>query len=100
MSEIKTFRLVTGEDIIAKCNFNDELNSIVIENPVQVTIMPGRTQNAPSFGFIPFPMSSNTKTLEIKLEHVVFITVPAPEFLEQYSQLFGEILTPKSSILI
>lgn len=96
-----SIRLVTGEDIIAEV---DDIyqSKWVLKNPVQVSMVPNRGPNGqPTFGFIPFPLTTNEKQLEIKEEHVIFKCEPAEEFLNQYNSLFGSgIITPSKQLLV
>lgn len=96
---IKTLKLITGEDVIADCTFQDD--KIILENPVQVTLVPTRTSNQPNFGFVPFPLTSNDKKITIGVNHVIFSAEPAEEFLTQYNAIFGSgIITPPKGIIV
>lgn len=97
--EIKCLRLITGEDII--CELESNVNGYVLKNPVQVSMVPSRSGNQPNFGFLPFPLVSNDKSIAISLSSVMFICDPAEEFLEQYNQIFGSgLVVPKKSLIV
>lgn len=101
MSEVKCFRLVTGEDIIADYEDNG-IDSYVFNNPVQVSMVPSRSQTGePNFGFMPFPIVSNDKQIKVKYDHIVFVCEPAEEFKNQYNSIFGSgIVTPTKKLII
>lgn len=97
---IKSIKLVTGEDII--CDYSkSESGMSILTDPVQVTMVPSRTGNQPNFGFIPFPLTSNDKTIVVSSDHIVFVCDPAEEFISQYKSIFGVgIITPPSGVII
>lgn len=99
--DIKAIKLITGEDIIAEIEYvdgtEDQLN---LKNPVQVSMVPSRSSGQPTFGFIPFPLTSNDKEIKINSSHVMFQCEPAEEFLTQYNSLFGNIVTPKQKLIL
>lgn len=92
MANIQLIKLITGEDIVAKYEMTSE-NSVKLTNAVQISVVPSRSGGT-NFGFLPYPMYSESKDLEIRLDHVVYTVDPAQDFLDQYNQVFGEIITP------
>lgn len=97
---IKALKLVTGEDIIAEIEEKDK-DVLILKNPVQVSMVPSRTGSQPTFGFIPFPLTSNDKQIEISLSHIMFVCDTAEEFEAQYDSLFGSgLIKPSSKIMV
>lgn len=99
---IKGVRLVTGEDII--CVLETVGPDYVMVDPVRVAIVPSRMGNTEaSFGFAPFPIFTEQKkgsSITISRDHVMFVTSPAQEFIDQYDQIFGSgIITPPKSLI-
>lgn len=100
MSNIKNFRLITGEDVIAKYEVNYDTGNYKLIEPLQISMFPpSGTRTAPSLGFVPFPMASNDKEVNVNVEHIIFMVDPAEDVVQQYKQIFSEILTPTSSII-
>ena len=99
MSNIRSVRLVTGEDIV--CDFTVNGETALLKNPVQLMAIPSRSGGQPSFGFMPFPLMSNDKEVSVKLSHVVFTCDIAEDFLNQYNSVFGSgiVVPPKDIIL-
>lgn len=98
MANIKLVKLITGEDIVTK--YETQETTVKFTNSVQISMMPTRTGST-NFGFLPYPMYSEEKDLIISREHIVYAVDPAQDFLDQYNQLFGEIITPnKGSIIL
>lgn len=96
---VKAIKLVTGEDIIAEIEKDND--NWTLKNPVQVSMVPNRTSNQPTFGFIPFPLTSNEKSVTINSKNIMFEIEPAEEFLNQYNSLFGSgIVTPPKGLII
>lgn len=101
MSNIKSIKLITGEDVICEYIVDSNSNFVTLKNPVQVTMVPSRSGNQPNFGFIPFPLTSNDKEIKIKEENVLYICEPAEEFVTQYNTIFGSgIITPPQGLII
>ena len=98
MSNIKCVKLVTGEDVI--CDYSTENGVSILENPVQVSMVPSRSNGQPNFGFIPFPLVSNDKKITLDSMHILYICDPAEEFVEQYNTLFGNIISPPTSLIL
>lgn len=97
---VKSLRLVTGEDIIAEVQ-DGVTGGFILKNPVQVSMMPNRSGGQPTFGFMPFPLTTNDKEITVTETHVVFVCEPAEEFLNQYNSLFGSgIITPSKQLLV
>ena len=91
--------MTTGEDII--CDYSISENGVAkLENPVQVSMVPSRGGSQPNFGFIPFPLVSNDKVLNIDSTHIVFICEPAEEFVVQYNEIFSNIITPSKGLIV
>lgn len=99
MSNIKSVRLVTGEDIVCDLDIGAEVATL--KNPVQLMAIPSRTGGQPSFGFMPFPLMSNDKEVSVKVSHIVFTCDVAEDFLNQYNSVFGSgiVVPPKDIIL-
>lgn len=99
---IKCVRLITGEDILAEVSSDKESNSVILNNPVQVSIVLSRTGGEqPSFRIIPFPLVSTDKTIEISRSNIIFECEPAEEFIHQYNSLFGAgIVVPPNNIIV
>ena len=96
---IKALKLVTGEDIV--CELIEAEDKFTMKNPVQVSLVPSRAGGQPNFGFIPFPLTSNQKEIEILKDKIMFTCEPAEEFITQYNSIFGSgIITPPKGIIV
>ena len=98
MSNIKCVKLTTGEDVLADFSTNNGLATL--ENVVQVIMVPSRT-GEPKFQFIPFPIMSNDKKIEIENCHIMFVCEPSEDFLNQYNSIFGAgIIAPQKKLIV
>ena len=98
MQNIKCVKLNTGEDVLA--DFSTENGLSTLENSVQVIMVPSRT-GEPNFQFIPFPIMSNDKKIDIENCHIMFVCEPSEEFLNQYNSIFGAgIITSQKKLIV
>jgi len=98
MPNIKCVKLTTGEDVLA--DFSTENGLSTLENSVQVIMVPSRT-GEPNFQFIPFPIMSNDKKIDIENCHIMFVCEPSEEFLNQYNSIFGAgIITSQKKLIV
>lgn len=109
MSDIKMFRTATGEDIIAEYVGEEIQDSFinrvyVFTNAVQLVIIPPKAgQQHSSYGFAPFPQYAKPKNelnLYFTKDQIVFFIDIEKEFLDQYLQIFGGVITPEEKKLI
>lgn len=96
---IKTVKLITGEELLAEVNINFERDSVELTEPVVIKLVPSMSGEA-RIMVMPFPMGSADKVISIRGAHIIYTANPSPELLEQYKQLFSNIITPKQSSLI
>lgn len=97
MSNVKCVRLITGEDVIAEYSVSNGV--VTLENALRVSMV-GGSNGQPNFGFMPFPLVSNDKKVEIPEDKIVFICDPAEEFLSQYNSVFSNIITPSQGLIV
>jgi hypothetical protein len=87
--DIRILKLVTGEEVIGEVIHDG--GKFTIKNPVLVAMMRGK-DGMPNVGFAPFPAyaeDSKDKTIDFRLEHVVYSYLPAEDFRRNYDSIFG-----------
>ena len=87
--DVKIFKLVTGEEIMGEVVGDG--GKFTVKNPVLVAVMRGK-DGVPNVGFAPFPTYSEevkNKTIDLRLEHVVYSYTPAEDFKQNYDSIFG-----------
>ena len=100
--KILAFKLITGEDVLGEVESESE-TEFVLENPVGIAVVRGK-DGTPSIGFSPFPIHAEQKsgaTIAISKKSVVYSYVPAQDFVDNYSQIFGSgiIVPPQKSLI-
>lgn len=102
MTDIRMFRTVTGEDVIAEYVETNDFGDVYL-NAIQLVIIPSKeVQGQQNIGFAPFPAFVKPNT-DIKItfpkDKIAFYIDIDPEFEQQYKTVFGYIVTPSSAIL-
>lgn len=97
---VKLIRLLTGEELVAEL-LSDNDGEVVIKNPLRIVVIPAKsTPQNPTVGFAPWMEFSEDKKFVLDKSHVLCIMNPVKEFVNQYNQAFGGIITPTSSGII
>lgn len=99
VENLKILRLSTGEEIMGEVvAFN--ATEYIVKNPVRVIMVPSKTDpNNPSVAFAPFVQWSDEKELTLNANHVMLMTTPIKEFVNQYNSMFGGIVVPNSKLI-
>lgn len=95
---IKVIKMISGDEIISE--FVEEDSCYVLKNPQQISMVASRT-GQPTFGLIPYPLTSNDKEIRINKNFVAFMCNPAEDFETQYKSITGVgiVVPPKDIIL-
>ena len=98
---VKVFRLVNGEDVIAKIvGESGSPREYILENPMQVMITPTPTGYGISVGpWLP-PYTKQSKTITIAGIHVLAELDADPEMENAYNSKTGGIVTAPAGILM
>jgi len=100
--EIKILKLITGEEVLGEVEIESE-TEVVLVNPVGVAIVRGK-DGQPNVGFAPFPMHAEQKTgttIAFAKRNVLYSYVPAQDFINNYSQIFGSgIVLPNKQLIV
>ena len=99
---VKIMRLLSGEELIAEIiDDAGDTNKIVIKNPLRVMIIPTKsTPQQPTVGFAPWMEFADGNKFELDKSHIMCIMNPVKEFVNQYNQTFGGIITPNKTGII
>lgn len=85
MAEIKLVKLVTGEEILTKCEW--VANNLVLNNPVKLQLSPKGVAMIPLSPF----MKENAK-INIEDKNVLYTVDPDEDVVNAYNQQFGGIV--------
>lgn len=92
MFEVKLVTFKTNHTIIGKVDVNKEAGKITIKQPVQVIVVPPKSEKDPGgIAFSPFIEFAQefTTGFELSAEDVLLISSPVVELENQYNQVFG-----------
>jgi len=99
MSDIKTLKLSTGEDIVATI-LGREDNVYLLKDAIvlhQVPAGEGKMQIA-VLRFLPY--SDKMEHFELVGNFVMTETVPSAEIMDQYNAVFSDIITPQKQKIV
>ena len=100
--EILALKLITGEEVLGEIESQSE-TEFVLCNPVGIAVVRG-PDGKPNVGFAPFPIHAEQKTgstIALAKKNVVYSYVPAQDFINHYSQIFGSgIVLPNKQLIV
>jgi len=90
MSEIKTLKMVSGEEVLCKVNEIDEDSGVfTIESPLVLQVMP-TPQGGFGLGLIPWIHSQRSGEIEVSVSQIMCLATPDKEVQDGYlSQISG-----------
>jgi hypothetical protein len=99
-NNIKLLKMITSEEVLAEVT-EETSSTISVKNPVRVVVVPSKTDpKTPNVGYVPWTEFSDEKEFTIHKAHVIIITRPLQEFINQYNSLFGGIIAPTSKLIV
>lgn len=104
MADIRMFRTIGGEDVIAEYVETTDEGHVFI-NAIQLVIVPSRERpGEQSYAFSPYPQYSQPKS-DARITFnpnigIQFGITPDEQFLEQYNSIFGHISTPSPKFIL
>lgn len=102
MAYIMGIQLMNGTDLIGSITGlnDDSTQSISIEDPAQVAMMPsqGGTPNSMSIGLLPWIPFSEESKFVIQKDKIVTSYTPTVDLINNYNRLYGSGIQIASSI--
>lgn len=102
-ANIKIIKLITGEEIIAEVleDNKESEGNIKIKNPLRVVVMPSRSDpKTPTVAFAPWAEFCDEKTFILDKKHLLIVSSPVQEFINQYNSLYGGIVAPSTKLIL
>jgi len=101
MANVRLLHLVNGEDILGNVIEKLETNSesYTLENPCLIGVVAGE-DGKPNLSLQPLVFFSRQKVVDINRSHVVYMVEVDNQIEMQYNQMFGNIITPTSKIVL
>lgn len=95
---VELIRLVTGEELIAKVRSEND-NAVEIENPIVIAVQKQEDGNMGA-NFIPWIQFGDVHdtTVELNKSSIMYRVTPVKQFVDNYNQMFGHIVTPNQNI--
>lgn len=95
---VKNIRFISGENVIADVQ-EEKTDSIIIRDAI--VAMPINEEGT-QLGFAPWaPLQDpDIDDLEVSKNHVMYITQPAPNLVEQYNKMFSRIVAPEKKLIL
>lgn len=86
---IKCYKLVTGEEIIAKEEERSPADDFVIlKDPVSLVPMPGQNGQF-GYGMMPFMPTIDADRINIAKRNIILSGEPVTDILNKYNSMFG-----------
>lgn len=91
---IIVLKLITGEDILGVVSSKKfgEKNMITIDSAARIVIIP--TQQGHSMAFVPLSPFSDSKTLVVDEDHVVYQFEANAQITAEYKKTFSGVISP------
>lgn len=103
MSNIKMFRTISGEDVIAEI-IDSEEEFLNCKNIIQLMLIPSKANpQEVNYGFAPYPQYARPKSeaiVSFNKNNIVFFVDIDEDFLEQYNAVFNNIVAPSAKIIL
>lgn len=100
MANVKLLHLVNGEDILGNVIEKIENSEFyTLENPCLIGVVAGE-DGKPNLSLQPLVFFSRQKVVDINRSHVVYMVEVDNQIEMQYNQMFGNIITPTSKIVL
>ena len=91
MSEVKIVRLTTGEEVLCKAEKTDTGYTV----KKAALIVPAGAGSIGLMGWMPYTKAWETG-IEISNEHIMFVSDPQDELMDEYNDAFGSgLIVPK-----
>jgi len=89
--KVGVFKLVTGEEIIARVVDDSSSTTVSVKNPLSMVMLPEENGQQGMVAFAPWVLGAvDDIALEINLSHVLVKTLARDDAASQYSQAIGE----------
>jgi hypothetical protein len=92
---VSVIKLISGEEIVAEVTL-DEVNQVTLLNPLQLMLQQKQDGNG-GLGtmILPWAVSVEGKIV-ISKDKTVYIAAPKQELVDQYNQIFGKVMAPRT----
>ena len=82
MSDVKVFKLTTGEEVIARVE--QQRDYMMLEKPMTMAPVPGQSPGQMGFAMVPWMMAAKGDFIQLSLSHIVVETEAKNEIEKNY----------------
>ena len=82
MSDVKVWKLTTGEEIIARVE--QQRDYMMLEKPMTMAPVPGQSPGQMGFAMVPWMMAAKGDSIQLSLSHIVVETEAKGEIEKNY----------------
>lgn len=96
---VKAVKLISGEELVGEV-IHEEDGTVTMKNPLAIVM--SRTQTGDlNVGFVPFaPYLGKDASFDFTPDRMIFIKEVDDQMKNQYTSIFGGIVTPPKQILM
>ena len=96
MMEVKLVKLITGEDIIAECEYEGRWDEhVTAHDPFTLAMHPEK-----GLVLMKFSPYAKTEKVQFKAETILCVLDPQEPLVNHYKELTGKIITPPKGIIV
>lgn len=94
---IKIIKLLTGEELIGDLKIDDSLNTVVIDRPCYIQLVPSKSNpQEPAMALVPYAAYTANHNIVVKQSAIVWEAEPLKELYNRYNSIFGSGLVVPS----
>lgn len=99
-TNLKVIKMITGEELIGEVT-HETSTSVTVKNPVRIVVVPSKTDpSTPNVGYVKWAEFHDEKEFDIHKAHVIILSKPIQEFVNQYNSMFGGIISPTNKLIV
>lgn len=97
MSDIKIFKIITGEEVISEVAEVKDTH-FILKNPSELVLQ--QTDDGVSVGLVKFMPYASKNVVGLYVTSIVAEAIPDDNMIKEYKRVFGLIATPDTGIIL
>ena len=98
-SSIQCVRLVTGEDLIAEVEIDNETKMYKLSNPLMILLTPSQKDNRMNLSLLPFMGFAKERVFEYNRRSIMTVFAPNEKLEDEYRKVFGKVVVARPSLV-
>lgn len=99
MSNVKIFKLITGEEVVGNVVSDDSETNFSYTVKDTVLLILQQTQQGFGVSLVPWAHGVENGIVTLQVEHTMYVATPKKELLEMYEKAFSPITLPTKSLI-